>query len=64
MERIIRVFDTHDEADQADRDFYASLSPQERVDMLLEMVARYRESFGEAGERFERVYRVIELSQS
>ena len=64
MEPIIRVFDSHDEADQADRDFYASLSPQERVELLLELVARYRESFGEAGERFERVYRVIELSQS
>ena len=64
MDRLIGVFDNADEADQADRDFYASLSPQERVDILLELVARYRESFGEAGERFERVYRVIELSQS
>jgi hypothetical protein len=60
----VRVFSSFQEAEEADKAFYASLSPQERVDLVLEMVARHRESMGEAGKRFERVYRVIELSQS
>jgi hypothetical protein len=60
----LRVFSSFREAEEADKAFYASLSPQERVDLVLEMVARHRESMGEAGKGFERVYRVIELSQS
>jgi hypothetical protein len=60
----VRVFSSFQEAEEADKAFYASLSPQECVDLVLEMVARHRESMGEAGKRFERVYRVIELSQS
>jgi hypothetical protein len=60
----VRVFSSFQEAEEADKAFYASLSPQQRVDLVLEMVARHRESMGEAGKRFERVYRVIELSQS
>jgi hypothetical protein len=60
----IRIFSSFREAEQSDTAFYASLSPQERLDLLLEIVARHRESFGEAAERFERVYRVVELSSS
>jgi predicted transcriptional regulator len=59
-----RIFSSFREAEEADADFYASLSPQDRVDMLLELIARHRESIGEAAERFERVYRVTELSRS
>ena len=60
----LRTFSSFREAKDADRAFYASLSPQERVDLVLDIVARHRESMGEAPENFERVYRVIELSQS
>ena len=49
--------------EEADDEYYASLTPQERVDILLDMIAAYRESLGETGERLERVYRVIELSE-
>ena len=64
MERVLKVFNSFEEADQADDEYYASLTPQQRVDILLDMVAAYRESLGETGERFERVYRVVELSES
>lgn len=63
MERVIRVFDRPSDAEAVDRAFYASLSPQERLDMLLDLMERYRAGIGEAAERFERVYRLASLSE-
>ncbi len=63
MDKVIQVFHSFEDADQADEAYYAGLTPQERVDVLLDLIANYRESLGEAAARFERVYRVIELSQ-
>ena len=63
MRDVLRVFSSFREAEEADRALYASLSPQERLEMLLDLVARQRESMGEATQRLERVYRVVELSQ-
>ena len=64
MEKVIQVFRSFDEADEADEAYYAGLAPRERVDILLDIIAAYRESLGEAAERLERVYRVIELQRS
>ena len=64
MEKSIRKFDSFEEADRADAEYYASLTPQQRLDILLELVESYRKSLGETAERFERVYRVVELSES
>jgi hypothetical protein len=64
MEKVFRVFRSFDEAERADDEYYASLSPQERVDLLLEMIAAYRESLGETEQGLKRVYRVVELSES
>jgi hypothetical protein len=64
MQRVARVFLTFEEAERADDQFYADLTPQERLDMLLELIARHRSALGESAERFERVHRVIELSRS
>lgn len=64
MGKDLQVFHSFDEADQADEEFYAGLTPQERVDILLELVAAHKESQCEAAERFERVYRVTELPKS
>ncbi|HSR66706.1 MAG TPA: hypothetical protein VLU25_02100 [Acidobacteriota bacterium] len=63
MEKEVKVFSSFQEAEEADAAYYASLTPQERLDILLDMVARYRESQGEAEQRFERVYQVVELPQ-
>jgi hypothetical protein len=63
MRDVLRVFSNFREAEEADRALYASLSPQERLDILLELVGRQRESMGETAERLERVYRVVELSR-
>ena len=63
MPSSLQVFHSFEDADQADEAYYAGLTPAERVDILLDLVASYRETFGEAAERFERVCRVVELSR-
>ena len=64
MERVARVFASFEEADRADDQFYADLTPDARLDLLLELVERHRSSLGEAADRFERVHRIVELSRS
>jgi hypothetical protein len=63
VEKVVRKFDGFAEADAADEAHYAALTPAERVDVLLELIERYRGSLGQAAERFERVYRVTELAK-
>ena len=55
MEKVLRKFSSFAESDRADRAYYRQLSPHERLDILLELVARYREEFGEAAQGFARV---------
>jgi hypothetical protein len=64
VERVARVFSSFEEADHADDLQYADLTPEERLEILLELVERHRSSLGEAADRFERVHRIVELSQS
>ena len=64
VERVAQVFASFDAADEADDQFYADLTPQERLDLLLELVERHRSALGASAERLERVHRVVELSQS
>jgi len=64
MEPLLAVFDSFAEADRADVEYYAALRPEERLEILLDLIARYRESLGEAAQGFERVHRVTELARS
>ena len=57
----IKRFGSLRESDEAEDDYYRGLSGEERLDILLELVRRYREASGEAAERFARVYRVTQL---
>ena len=61
MERVARIFKSHAEADSADREFYRRLTPQQRVDILLELVAMHLEDTGEAGQEFRQVWRIVRL---
>jgi hypothetical protein len=61
MDRDIRTYQTLAMADEADRQYYASLSPQQRLEMVVDLVDRYLAAHGEAAERFERVHHVDEL---
>ena len=58
MERTVRVFDSHVAAELADRAALAAMAPQARLDLLLQMIRRYREGLGEPASRFERVCRI------
>ena len=63
MEPVIQQFDSHAAAEAADRDFYRSLTPEQRLEILFDLVARYREEHG-CSDRLERVYRIVEFSRS
>jgi hypothetical protein len=63
VERVAQVLRTFEDAERADDQFYADLTPEARLDILLELVERQRSALGEAAERFERVHRIVELSQ-
>jgi hypothetical protein len=58
---MAQVFASFDDADRADDAYYASLSPPDRIEILLDLIDRYRRSLGEPAERLERVCRVAEL---
>lgn len=64
--RSIRRFSSHEEAERADREYYAGLTPQQRLDLLFELILRqYPDA---ANQRLERVCRIVktlgELSAS
>ena len=61
MDRVVRVFRNFEDADEADDQFYAELTPQERLDILLELIERHRSALGQAASRLERVHRIVEL---
>ncbi len=57
MQKTVAKFRSFEEADKADRDFYKRLTPQERLDILLELLSHGPE------QRFERAYRVVRFSE-
>ena len=64
MDRVVKVFRSFEDADHADDQFYADLAPEKRLEILLELVERYRGALGETASRFKRVHHVVELSRS
>lgn len=60
MDKIVTVFNSLEAADRADVEYYARLTPAERL--RLELVARCQESLPDAARGFWRVYRIVELS--
>ncbi len=61
MEPVATVFSSFEEAEEADREFYRSLTPEQRMEMLCELLEfTWPEEDGSAP-RLERVYRVLEF---
>ena len=56
VQKTVAKFRDFAEAEKADREFYKHLTPQERLDLLLELLNHAPE------QRLERVYRVTKLS--
>lgn len=59
MKKILREFDSLKQADEADWDYYARLSPTEHLEHFLKLM----EPFYASAPGFQRIYRVVELSQ-
>jgi uncharacterized protein YdeI (YjbR/CyaY-like superfamily) len=57
VEKIVKKFRTFAESEAADRDFYRSLTPEQRMEIFFEINSRGRGN--EAEQRLERVCRVV-----
>ena len=62
VERTVKVFASFEDADQADARYDAALSPEERLNILIEL--RDRRHPDAAEQRLARVSRVVELERS
>ena len=62
MEKVVAVFNSFAESDEADKKYYHSLTPEQRVDILLDLIQRGQPD--ETPARFERVCRVVKLGES
>jgi uncharacterized protein YdeI (YjbR/CyaY-like superfamily) len=61
MEKAGRVFHSFAEADQAEKEYYRSLTPEQRLEILFDLVKTQQPD--EVEPRLERVYRVIKLQE-
>jgi hypothetical protein len=61
VEKVARVFASFEEADNADRQAYERMSPQQRIEMLLSLRRMMVKEGDESAERLERVLTVVEL---
>jgi hypothetical protein len=64
MERVVVKHASFEAAQKADRDFYRRLTPQQRIEILLELIERERERLGPAGQEFVRVCRIVKFADS
>jgi hypothetical protein len=62
MEKVVRVFNSFEEADEANDRERQSLTPEERVEAFLQI--QQRGFPNGADQRLARVYRVLTLEQS
>jgi len=60
VEKVVRKFESHEEADQADLEFERSLTPNERMKLYMELLRKFNGSY----KGLERVYRSVELKRS
>ena len=60
MEKAVRILHSFEEAEESDRNYYQSLTPLERLQILLELNHHWREGTdANLSTKHERVYRVI-----
>jgi hypothetical protein len=61
VEKMARIFSSFAEADKADRESYQSFTPEQRLEMLCDLIASAYPD--EIKQRLERVCRVIKLQE-
>jgi hypothetical protein len=59
MEKVVRKFKSHEDAERADREFYRSLTPNQRLNILMQMID---DCYG-TEHRLEPVVRIKKLSE-
>lgn len=63
MEKVANVLKSFEESDRADREYYQSLTPHQRLEILWELNSRWpRSGDDETPEGLARVYRVVKFS--
>ena len=60
MEKRVRAFKTHAEAEAADLEHMRSLTPEQSISMMLEIVSR---SYDDPPQRLQRVYRLVKWDE-
>jgi len=60
MEKVARLLASFEDADEADRQDYERMSPQQRVEMLLWLRRSMVKDGDESAERLEKVLTVVE----
>ena len=61
MEKEFQIFRSFAESEQAEREYYRSLTPAQRMDILLDLIHQWQGD--EAAKGFERVYRITKLHE-
>lgn len=61
VEKTARIFHSFAEADRAEAEYYRSLTPEQRLDILFDLVQSQQPD--EAEQRLERVCRIIKLKE-
>lgn len=60
MKKVVTKHNSFAAADEADKLYYQSLTPSQRIEILLRLVAQQRAGQDGTRERFTRVYRIAE----
>jgi hypothetical protein len=61
MQKNVVIHRSFEESDQADREYYRSLTPQQRLAILLELNRQWAGKTDGTPDRLERVYRIIKF---
>ena len=61
MKGEFRIFRSFAESERAERAYYQSLTPSQRLELLLELIQQWHGD--ETAKGFERVYRVVKLHE-
>ena len=62
MERKVKIYKSFAEAEEADKKYYHSLTPSQRIDLVLRLRNQYRPYGDERSENFVRVWSIVKLS--
>jgi hypothetical protein len=62
MDRVVKVVKSFEESDRADRAYYLSLTPHQRLEILWELNSRWpRSGDDENSEGLARIYRIVKF---